>query len=50
VATAIFYYYGGGLAEQSWSRFLTVLVAVNVWSALAAVVFLQGEARRQQTA
>lgn len=47
VATAVFYYYGGGLAERSWSLFLTVLLAVSLWSALSTFVFLMGEARRQ---
>jgi sugar phosphate permease len=48
IATAIFYYYGGGLAEQSWSLFLKILLAVSIWSALATFVFLQGEARRRR--
>jgi MFS transporter, OPA family, sugar phosphate sensor protein UhpC len=47
-ATAVFYYYGGGLAERSWSLFLTVLVAISIWSALTTFVFLRGEARRQR--
>jgi hypothetical protein len=48
-ATGIFYYYGGGLAEKSWSLFLTVLVAISIWSALTTFVFLRGEARRLTT-
>ena len=47
VATAIFYYYGGGLAERSWSLFLAVLLAVSAWSALTLFAFLKGEARRR---
>jgi OPA family sugar phosphate sensor protein UhpC-like MFS transporter len=46
-ATAVFYYYGGGLAEQSWSLFLTVLLAVSVWSALTTYIFMVGESRKQ---
>lgn len=45
VATAIFYYYGGGLAEQSWGLFLSVLLAISVWSALTTFVFMLGEAK-----
>jgi sugar phosphate permease len=47
VATAIFYYFGGGIAEKSWSLFLTVLVAICIWSAVTMLMFLLGEARRQ---
>jgi sugar phosphate permease len=46
VATAVFYYYGGALAERSWSLFLTVLLAVSAWSMLTTFVFLKGEAVR----
>jgi sugar phosphate permease len=46
-ATGIFYFYGGDLAKQSWSLFLTVLVAVSVWSAVTTFVFLRGEAARR---
>jgi sugar phosphate permease len=44
-ATAIFYYYGGGLAEQSWGLFLSVLLAISIWSVLTTFLFLRGEAR-----
>jgi sugar phosphate permease len=47
-ATGLFYYYGGGLAEKSWSLFLTVLVGISVWSALTTFVFLRGEATRKR--
>lgn len=47
VATATFYYYGGSLAKQSWSLFLSVLLAVSIWSAISLVVFLLNEARRR---
>src|SRR5262245_6311798 len=50
VATAIFYYFGGSLAKQSWSLFLTVLAAISVWSVLTTAVFLRGEARHQRQA
>jgi OPA family sugar phosphate sensor protein UhpC-like MFS transporter len=50
VATAVFYYFGGGIAEKSWSLFLTVLVAISVWSVLMTFAFLRGEARRQASA
>jgi sugar phosphate permease len=46
MATAVFYYFGGSLAKQSWGLFLTVLVAISVWSVLTTFVFLKGEARR----
>jgi len=45
-ATAVFYFYGGSLAKQSWSLFLAVLLAISVWSVLSTFVFLKGEARR----
>jgi sugar phosphate permease len=45
-ATGVFYFYGGSLAKQSWSLFLTILVAISVWSVLTTFVFLKGEARR----
>jgi hypothetical protein len=48
VATAIFYYRGGAIAEQSWSLFLTVLVAISIWSAVMTFFFMLGEARRQR--
>jgi len=50
VATAIFYYRGGGIAKQSWSLFLTVLVAISIWSAVMTFLFMLGEARRQARA
>jgi sugar phosphate permease len=50
MATAIFYYYGGGLAEKSWYLFLTVLVAISIWSLVMTFFFLLGEARRQKQA
>ena len=46
MATAVFYYFGGSLAKQSWGLFLTVLVAISVWSVLTTFAFLKGEARR----
>ncbi len=46
VSTAVFYFYGGGVAEKSWSLFLTVLVAICIWSAVTMLLFLLGEARR----
>jgi len=49
MATAAFYFFGGSLAKQSWGLFLTVLVAISVWSVLTTFVFLKGEARRLQT-
>lgn len=45
VAAAVFYYYGGGLAEQSWSLFLAVLLAIGVWSTFTTFFFMLGEAR-----
>jgi hypothetical protein len=36
VATAIFYYYGGGLAEQSWTLFLTVFASGTSWKSMRA--------------
>ncbi len=44
VATAVFYYYGGGIAKQSWSLFLIVLVAISLWSVVMTFFFLLGEA------
>lgn len=44
-AAAVFYYYGGGLAERSWNLFLSVLLAVSIWSAVTIVLFLIGESR-----
>lgn len=49
-ATAVFYYYGGGLAEKSWNLFLSVLLAVSVWSAVTTFLFLAGESRRRSVA
>ena len=46
VATAGFYYYGGGVAERSWTDFLTLLVVVAVWSLLLTVGFLCAEPRK----
>src|SRR5262249_60741788 len=34
MATALFYYFGGGIAKQSWNLFLTVLIAISIWSVL----------------
>jgi hypothetical protein len=48
-ATGIFYFFGGDLAKQSWGLFLTVLVAISVWSAVTTFVFLKGEASRLTT-
>ena len=44
---AVFYYFGGAIAQSSWNLFLTVLLIVSAWSMLTTVVFMQGEARRQ---
>lgn len=44
-ATAVFYYYGGGWAQQSWTLFLSVLCGVSVWSTVTTFLFLRGEAR-----
>ena len=46
-ATAIFYYYAGSMAEAGWSLFLTVLLAISIWSLLTTFLFMRGEARRQ---
>ena len=45
-ASAAFYYFGGGLAQQSWSLFLACLSAVSVWSVLTTFAFLRGESPR----
>jgi MFS family permease len=45
-ATAAFYYFGGGIAEnQGWSTFLFVLAAVCLWSLFTTFFFMQREAR-----
>lgn len=52
-ATAAFYYFGGGIAQnQGWSTFLFVLAAVCLWSLLTTFFFMQREARnlRRRTA
>ena len=46
-ATAIFYYYGGEVAEAGWSQFLSVLLAVSVWSLLTTFFFMRGESLRR---
>lgn len=52
-ATAAFYYFGGGIAENhGWSAFLFVLAAVCLWSLFTTFFFMQREARnlRRRTA
>jgi MFS family permease len=45
-ATAAFYYFGGGIAQNSgWSTFLFVLAAVCLWSLFTTFFFMQREAR-----
>lgn len=44
--TALFYFYAGDIAEQSWILFLIVLLMVAVTSILTTLVFMLGEARR----
>lgn len=47
-ATAVFSYFGGGLAKQSWTLYLSALLAVSVWSALTTLLFMLGEARTRR--
>ena len=47
-ATGIFYYYGGAIAEASWNQFLSVLLAICVWSLLTSFFFMRGESLRQK--
>lgn len=44
--TAVFYFYAGDVAEQSWNVFLIVLFLVAVSAILTTLLFMLGEARR----
>lgn len=44
-ATALFYYFAGGVAEASWDRFLIVLLAVALSSVITTFLFMKREAR-----
>lgn len=44
-ANAVFYYYGGGVAERSWELFLSILIGIAAFSAGATWLFLMGESR-----
>ena len=46
-AAALFYYFAGGWAEQSWSLFFAALLVVAVWSLLTTFCFLLNESRYQ---
>ncbi len=47
-ASAVFTYFGFMLkAKLGWDRFFEVLLAICVWSLVATVLFLIGEARQQ---
>ena len=48
-ATAIFYYYGGAIAEEGWNLFLSVLLAISMWSLLTTFFFMRGESLRLKT-
>ncbi len=47
-ATALFYAITGSVAEESWSLFLKILLAVAAWSMLTTVMFMLGEARIEE--
>jgi len=47
-ATALFYYFGGGIAAHSWNSFLFVLLAISLWSCAMTFFFMRGEATKQQ--
>jgi OPA family sugar phosphate sensor protein UhpC-like MFS transporter len=47
-ATAIFYFYAGAIAEESWNLFLSVLLAISAWSLLTSVFFMRGESLYQK--
>ncbi len=49
-ASAVFSYFAGGWADQSWSLFYAVLLAVAVWSLLTTFCFLLNESRYQTNA
>jgi OPA family sugar phosphate sensor protein UhpC-like MFS transporter len=45
-ATAVFYYFGGGIAQRlGWSAFLYVLAGVGTWSLVLTYFFMQREGR-----
>lgn len=50
MANAVFYWFAGELAEQSWTQFLIVLGAVGLTSAVLTFAFMLGEARHQDPA
>ncbi len=48
-AFAVFSFFGGTIAKNyGWSTFMIVLIGISVWSLLATVLFLLGEANRQR--
>ena len=47
-ATALFYAITGSVAEESWSLFLKILLAVAGWSMLTTLMFMLGEARIEE--
>ncbi|MDC0262088.1 MFS transporter [Planctomycetaceae bacterium] len=48
-ATALFYFFGGGIAAASWERFLIVLLGISLWSCVTTFLFMKGEASQQKT-
>ncbi|MCA9033671.1 MAG: MFS transporter [Planctomycetaceae bacterium] len=49
-ATAVFYYFGGGIAQRlGWNAFLFVLVGVCVWSLMTTFFFMRREARAKKS-
>ena len=48
-ASAVFTVYGGKIAQSyGWGRFLTLLIAVCIWSVLTTYFFMQREARNKR--
>lgn len=47
-ATAAFYFFAGEWAEQSWTLFLTIMLAVATWSMLTTWRFMVGESKVQR--
>ena len=50
VVNAIFYWFAGKLAQQSWTLFLIVLGAIALTSAVLTFYFMLGEARQHEVA
>lgn len=48
-ALAIFQFFGGAIAKTDWNLFLSVLLAISIWSLVTTFFFMWGESLRLKT-